>query len=439
MGTSLIMMGLHEDASRCYESAIKLAFACGAVASQCEVLECLIWVHSERMDFSRALECVSHLKHIHESAEEVDYEVLCQDHVSEAGMYAHLREWADAKAAYVIALDLARTKIHDGPNQQKWLLRATTELAQACVQLGELKEGLDLYAESLLVAMSMRDDEKAMKAHMYMGTVYKMRRDLEGAITHLDDAIALAVKTEDVFMEGRACLDSAAVLHLAGHYERAIQHATRALEIAETLDDDEARGECSTRLAEIFITMGEPKRAVPRLLAAIDVWRRLGDGMHMAHVQRIEDASVAYHLPAGTEPAQQTEPYCREDTERVDLIDEHSDTWALLVEAHTAIDPDEYVQPLVAAEAGRCVVLRSLISLDRASLRGPLDDGGSDPLHPGFSSNVMPSPINSEAEMVKLVKRIYPCEPGTRMHTHTPHSCTHACTHTRAPHTCTHA
>ena len=128
--------------------------------------------------FARALECVSHLKHIHESAEEVDYEVLCQDYVSEAGMYAHLREWAEAKAAYAIALDLARTKIHDGPNQQKWLLRATTELAQACVQLGELKEGLDLYAESLLVAMSMRDDEKAMKVHMYMSTVYKMRRDL---------------------------------------------------------------------------------------------------------------------------------------------------------------------------------------------------------------------------------------------------------------------
>ena len=40
------------------------------------------------------------------------------------------------------------------------------------------------------------------------------------------------------------------------------------------------------------------------------------------------------------------------------------------------------ITPLLAAEAGRCVVLRSLMALDGA-LEG-------DPVHEGYSANVMP-------------------------------------------------
>ena len=53
MGTSLVMMGLHFEAARCYESAIKLAMQSGSLSNQCEVLECLIWVHTERQDCTR--------------------------------------------------------------------------------------------------------------------------------------------------------------------------------------------------------------------------------------------------------------------------------------------------------------------------------------------------------------------------------------------------
>ena len=405
MGTSLVMMGLHFEASRCYESAIKLALSAGSVGSQCEVLECLIWVHSERGDFPRAIECVQALRAIHESLAEVDFEALVSDHISEAGLYAHMRGWDEARAEYESALEIAR-KLPEGAARLKWISRASSELAQACVQLEQYDEGLGFYGEALRAAVDAADEDKQMRAHANMAIVHKLRRDLEAAIVHLDEAVALSVKSKDVFMEGRGCLDNASVLHLAGKHDRAMVCAERALEIADELDDDEARGECSTRLAEILLSMGEHKRAVPRLVSAMDTWRRIGDQMHMSLVTRMEES------------------YVREDTERVDLIDEHADSCAMLVEAHSVIDADEPVPPLLASEAGRGVVLRSLLVLDNA-LEG-------DPIHEGYSANVMPTPIGSEKEMGALVKKIYPDEPGKTPRDVISHCMHLPCIHTRA-------
>ena len=50
------------------------------------------------------------------------------------------------------------------------------------MQLNELDKGLELYDESLEIANKTRDDEKAMKAHMYMATVCKMKRYATKAI-----------------------------------------------------------------------------------------------------------------------------------------------------------------------------------------------------------------------------------------------------------------
>ena len=105
--------------------------------------------------------------------------------------------------------------------------------------------------------------------------------------------------------------------------------------------------------------------------------------------------------------------------ELVELIDEHADTAQLLVAAHLAIDGvDEPVPPLLASEAARCVCLRSLISLDNA-LEG-------DPLHAGYSANVMPAPLTSEAELIQLVKQIYPKGDGARAAAQHAHAHQHA-------------
>ena len=191
MGTSLVMMGLHFEASRCYESAIKLAIGAGSVSSQCEVLECLIWVHSERGDFGRAIECVGALRSLHEQADAPDPELLCSDAVSAAGMHAHLREWAEAKTCYEEGIAIAR-KLPEAASRQKWLGRACIELAQACVQLGELDEALALYAEALREAVEAKDEEKQMRTHANIAIVHKLNRDLDKAINHLDSASAYA-------------------------------------------------------------------------------------------------------------------------------------------------------------------------------------------------------------------------------------------------------
>ena len=62
--------------------------------AQCEVLECLIWVHTERSDFGRAIECVQALRSLHSQLEAPDPEALCSDGVSIAGLHAHMQEWA---------------------------------------------------------------------------------------------------------------------------------------------------------------------------------------------------------------------------------------------------------------------------------------------------------------------------------------------------------
>ena len=390
MGTSLVMMSLHVEALRCYEKALGLAPSAQAKG---DVLECLVWVHSERGDAGSAIEAVRRLRDLHEEADPPDMEALCSDDLQEGSLFAQVREFGEARKAFESAHAIAKSSMGSHPNRAKWQCRAASELAQACIHLGEQERGLQLYHESLAVAVESGDGDKAMRAHANIAIVHKLARNLAGAVEHYDKAVEVAHASEDVFMEGRSALDSAAVLHLQGEYDKALERAQRAAEIAEALDDDEARGECGTRIAEILLSKGEPAKAAERLVQSLAVWREVCDGCHAAHVARLE---------GGDDEAEG-----RDDPERVEIMDEHADTTQLLVQALIEVSPSSgggtasALPPLLASEAGRCVALRSLIALDGVV-------SGEPPLHKeAFSAERGAPPLASPDELTDLLKRLH--------------------------------
>lgn len=153
------------------------------------------------------------------------------------------------------------------------------------VQLGDTARGLELYGQALEAATEAGDDERAMRAHGNLAIVHRMDERLADAVTHLEAAVQLAVKSSDVFMEGRGCLDLSATLRLKGELVPALEAARRALTISAQLDDDEASGECSTRIAAILMDLQRHSEAIPKLQSAMDVWSGLCEAMHDALVE----------------------------------------------------------------------------------------------------------------------------------------------------------
>ena len=393
MGTSLVMMSLFLEALRCYEKALALA---PTAQARGDVLECLIWVHSERGDIGRAIEAVRALREFHEEAETPDAEALCSDDLQEGSLFAQVREFAESRKAFESALAIAKSSMGGHPNQPKWEGRAASELAQICIHLGERERGLALYHAALQVATDAGDSDKSMRAHANIAIVHKLARNLAGAVEHYDHAVAIAHKSEDVFMEGRSALDAAAVLHLAGEYDKALLRANRAAEIAEALDDDEARGECGTRIAEIMLSQGNASGAVEKLVASMAVWQGLCDECHSARLGRLG--------------AEEEEEEGGDDPERVEIMDEHADTTQLLVQA-LSIAPGgastaNPVPPLLASEAGRCVALRSLIALDGVREGAPLHVAQ-------FSLDKGCPALSSPDELTALLAQLHPEGPGS--------------------------
>ena len=117
MGTSLVMMELHFEAMRCYEKALSVAPSDRAKG---DVLECLVWVHSERGDVERAIEAVRALKDFHEGMDPPDVEMLCSDDLQEGGLFAQARDFVEARKALESAHAMAKSGMGDNPNAPKW-------------------------------------------------------------------------------------------------------------------------------------------------------------------------------------------------------------------------------------------------------------------------------------------------------------------------------
>ena len=128
------------------------------------------------------------------------------------------------------------------PADLRLLARVLGELSNLRVQLGQPERGVELYTAALGAAEEAGDAERRMRVHGNLGLVLKELGELPQAEAQLQSTVDLAGELEDVFMEGRASMDLAAVHRARGDLGAALCALRRALALTEQMDDSEACG-----------------------------------------------------------------------------------------------------------------------------------------------------------------------------------------------------
>jgi len=154
---------------------------------------------------------------------------------------------------------------------------ALRRLAQVQAHVGELREARELASEALEAAQA--DAQRAL-AHNALGVIDVLEDQLESALAHAEQALALLRNDRGYNMPGAhaaAYLLRARVYRIAGSPGRALASAGRAVHLAEVAGERRLQAEAIARLGGQLLDVDRPAEAEARIREALRIAEEIED------------------------------------------------------------------------------------------------------------------------------------------------------------------
>lgn len=223
-------------------------------------------------------------------------------YLAEAGRSA-VAKYANREAADYLAAALERL----GDDDAEATLEITALLAKVRQRLGEYDDALALWQRVRDAALHSGDVARAAAIARHMGLACYWSGDVNGALRHFDDGLALALRANDERLVVRLRTAKAACLQEVGQPQDALIVAQEALRAVEHIDDPALHARVHRTFLQLYLWLGEADLASHHGTKALELAELSGDrplafvahwAMGVLHAFRGEEAAVERHLRA---------------------------------------------------------------------------------------------------------------------------------------------
>jgi CHAT domain-containing protein/tetratricopeptide (TPR) repeat protein len=183
-----------------------------------------------------------------------------------------LSRYADARAAYQHALDLARME-----NDRSGESEALNGLARVAIDAGQTKEAFGLAADSVKMRRALGDWRGEANSLLCLAAATMRLGNTSEAITETDESLAAARHAGDRLGEADALNLRGLFEHQLAKFPEASEHYSQALAIAREEGDRGRASRTLTNLGVVHQSSGELRAALRCFEEAMPVRKQLGD------------------------------------------------------------------------------------------------------------------------------------------------------------------
>jgi len=233
------------------------------------------------LDYAKAHQAVT-AEHLDAMAEHEEAVLLG---MQQARRY-HEWEWVVAYGYSVASYVEVRNRTEPKRRALEWQLEAARKLGDRYgeavalaglgdvrANLGDVRAGIVLQSDALLIFVSMAAREKAGHVLGSLGIAFQRIGQTRKAITHYEQALAIARDIGDRGSEGAQVANLGRAYAALGESRRATVHYWHAIAIARKNGDRRGEGALLRDLGDVYASRGETDKAIEYLISRWDLPR----------------------------------------------------------------------------------------------------------------------------------------------------------------------
>ncbi|MBO3748312.1 tetratricopeptide repeat protein [Streptosporangiaceae bacterium NEAU-GS5] len=178
---------------------------------------------------------------------------------------------------YQEALAVHGSAVQAAKASGRGLASALADLGGVHWWMGDYRQALDCFEQSLAHARDSGDQEGVARALGRLGVVHERLGDLRAALTHLGDALTAYRQTGNRHGEGVQLINLGALLRRLGEHEAAADHQLAAAAVFAELGDLRLEGYALGNLGALDSLLGRHEEALAHLERALANCRAAGD------------------------------------------------------------------------------------------------------------------------------------------------------------------